>query len=213
MKLLVLDPATSTGYCLVDIDEEKNKANIYAYGFIDVCIDSDYQGDHCINLMEQVQKLIDEYKINHIAIEDYFFTKRFANGCNVNSAYRTAIHILARKNNIEYSILNVSAWKTFIAGRSTPTKEDKKKWGADAAKKLFIQKALWDKFGFKFPNHSLSKTTGKPIVFRYDIVDVVAQATYFCGLICHITDISLTVEIPTDFVFKRQPKKSFEYPN
>ncbi len=224
MILLVLDPGSSTGYCLVSVDstigrEEINapvytSANIYEYGFIDVNLASNYQGDHCIDLMAKIQELIEEHAVNHIAIEDFFFSKRFVNGCGVNVAFRTAIHILARQNDIEYTILNISAWKTFVAGRSTPTKEQKKIWGKEPAKKLAIQQALWDRFKFKFPNHSLSESTGKPILFRFDIVDVVGQAVYYCGLICAIPlkKIVLSVDVPEDVTFTRQVKKRFEYP-
>jgi Holliday junction resolvasome RuvABC endonuclease subunit len=214
--VLTLDPGTSTGYCLtrlgVDDSGYYSDADIYEYGFIDVDTTSNFQGDHCLNLMKRVQEKITEHSVEHIAIEDYFFSKRFCTGSNVNAAFRTAIHILARQHEIEYTILNISAWKTFIAGRSTPSKDQKRKWGALPAKKLYIQQALWSYFGFKFPNHSISEATGRPIAFRCDIIDVVAQATYYAGLICGIRDITLSVEIPEDVVWKKRPKKLFEYP-
>ncbi len=209
-NLLVLDPATSTGYCIVKV--EKEKANIHEYGFIDVKITSNYQGDHCISLMNSVLALITKYQINHIAIEDYFFSNKFRSGSNVNGAFRTAIHILARQNNIDYTILNISAWKVFVAKRATPTKEQKIKWGTIKAKKLYMQQALYENFGFRFPNASLSLTTNKPIIFRYDIVDVVGQACYYCGLICGIRkdDITLSVNY-VDIVWHKKPLKMFDY--
>lgn len=217
MIILVLDPANSTGYCLakVQIDEEGyyTSADIYEYGFIDVDHSSDMQGDHCLDLMARLQSLIDDHWVEHIAVEDYFFSKRFVNGCNANAAYRTAIHILARQNDISYTVLNISAWKSFVAGRSTPTKDQVLRWGKEAAKKLFIQQALWDRFGFRFPNHSFSEKNGKPIAFRYDIVDVVGQAVYYCGMICQIPlkNITMSVEPPEDVVFNRKIKKMFVY--
>lgn len=216
--LLAIDPGTSSGYCLVKIEQDEDgyytSADIYEYGFIDVDTSSEYQGDHCISLMERLQELIDSHGVNWICVEDFFFSRRFVNGCNVNAAFRTAIHILARQNGIEYTILNISSWKTFVAGRSTPTKEQKLRWGKDPAKKLAIQEALWEWWGFRFPNHSLSETTGKPILFRFDIVDVVGQAVYYCGLICKVPSksITLSVEVPDDVVFTRQVKKRFIYP-
>jgi hypothetical protein len=161
--------------------------------------------------MQQIEALIDDYEVSYIAVEDFFFSSRKRNGSTVNGAFRTAIHILARQRGLDYSILNISAWKTFVAGRSTPTKEQKKRWGAEPAKKLYIQDALWWYYGFRFPNHSISATTGKPIAFRYDIVDVVAQATYYCGLICGIRDIRLDVVPADDVVFKRKIKKQYVY--
>lgn len=217
LTLLTLDPATSTGYSLtrlgIDDDGYYSGADIYEHGFIDVDTTSEFQGDHCINLMERIQTLITDHSVGHIAIEDYFFSKRFCNGSNVNAAYRTAVHILARQNDIEYTILNISAWKTFVAGRSVPSKEQKRKWGPTPAKKLYIQQALWDYYGFRFPNHSISETTGKPITFRCDIVDVVAQTVYYCGIICGLRDIQMSAETPADVVWKKRPKKLFEYPN
>lgn len=207
--LLTLDPGTSTGYCLTRLTDDD--ADIYEYGFIDVDNSLEYQGDHCLDLMSRVQYLIEEHNITHIAVEDYFFSNRFCNGTNVNAAFRTAIHIVARQNDIPYTILNISAWKTFVAKRSTPTREQKKKWGAAISKKLYMQQALWDYYSFRFPNHSISETTGKPIVFRHDIIDVVAQTVYYCGLICGVRNISISVKIPDDVVWKKKSKKLFEY--
>lgn len=211
MRVLCLDPAASTGYCIMTIADDKSHAVITEYGFIDVDTSSDYQGDHCIDLMQRITDILEKHDIDHVTVEDYFFSQRFASGSNVNAAYRTAIHILCRQKSIPYTILNVSAWKTFTAGRSVPTKEQKKKWGAQAAKKLFIQQALWEKWGFRFPNHSLSEKTGKPIIFRFDIVDVVAQAVYFAGLIQGVKPISMTVFVPPDVQFKKPNKKQFIY--
>jgi Holliday junction resolvasome RuvABC endonuclease subunit len=212
MKILCLDPAASTGYCLIQMDKKNSSASIYEYGFIDVDTSSDYQGDHCIHLMFRIKEIIDKHNIEHVAVEDYFFSQRFANGSNVNAAYRTAIHILCRQLHIPYTILNVSAWKSFVAGSSVPTKTQKKKWGATLAKKLFIQQALWERWGFRFPNHSLSEKTGKPIVFRLDIIDVVAQAVYFTGLLNGVKNIYLNVSIPPDVEFKKASNKQFIYP-
>lgn len=208
--ILALDPAISTGFCLVKITNDI-QADIYREGYIQVDNSSDYQGDHCIDLMNQLSKIIEEEEVNMIIIEDYFFSRKTCNGSNVNAAFRTAIHILARSLKIPYYIVNISAWKTFVAGRSTPTKEQKKKWGGKPAKKLYIQDALWKKYKFKFPNHSISENTGNPIIFRNDIIDVVAQAVYYCGLVRGIRDITRSVIVPDDIVFKKPPKKLYKY--
>jgi len=128
MILLVLDLANSTGFCLVNIAEEDGyyvSADIYEYGFINADTSSNFQRDHCIDLMNKLQKLIIDHKVEHIAVEDYFFSKKFRNNCNCNAAYLTTIHILARQKELEYTIINISAWKTFVAGSSRPTKEQK----------------------------------------------------------------------------------------
>lgn len=207
-NVLTLDPGASTGFCITSLDFKTSTATIIEYGYLNVDTSSNFQGDHCIDLMERVRSIIEKHYIKELAIEDYFFSKRFATGCNVNGAYRTAIHILARTASLPYTILNITSWKTFVAGRSTPTREQKKQWGATAAKKLYIQQALWDNFGIRFPNHSLSEKTGKPIVFRTDIVDVVAQTIYFCQMIKKMTRIENKVSIPPDVKLRVTGKKS-----
>jgi Holliday junction resolvasome RuvABC endonuclease subunit len=213
MIALVIDPGTSTGYSLIEVDDNGEWANIYHDDYLQIDTSSEYQGDHCIDLINQLQEIIDENKVDKICVEDFFFTKRKATGCNVNSAFRTAIHILARNNDIPYHIINISAWKTYIAGRSNPTKEQKRKWGKSLANKFFIQEALWKRFKFKFPNHSISKNTGKPIAFRLDQVDVTGMAVYYCGIIEGVSrkNITRSTFIPENHVFKKEPKKTFKY--
>jgi Holliday junction resolvasome RuvABC endonuclease subunit len=209
-KALVLDPAASTGYCLVEINGDKG--TIYEYGFIEIRDDTDFDGDRCIDMMQQVKKLIEDHDVTEIAHEDYFFSKRFAQGGTLNVALRTAIQIQARQLGLDYTILNVSNWKKFIANRSTPTKEQKALWGKEPAKKLMIQQALWDKWGYRFPNHSISKKTGKPIKFRYDVVDAVGQAVFFCRLHLNLTEVELSVTPPEDVELKTKSKAQFKYP-
>jgi len=210
MNVLVLDPATSTGYCLVKLIKDVS-ADVYEYGFIDVDISSNYQGDHCVDLMDKILGLITKHKINHMAIEDYFFSNRFRSGSNVNGAFRTAIHIVARQNKIDYTILNISAWKTFVSGKTKPTKEQVTKWGKEPAKKLYIQQALWENYKFRFPNHCISQKTGKPIAFRFDIVDVVGQAVYFCCLVNGVKKDKMTMSVPLVPDVAIKTKKQFVY--
>lgn len=209
--VLVLDPATSTGYCLVKINTTDKTADIFKVDFIDVDVESEYIGDNCISLMEQITEIIDLHKVEDVGIEAFFFSKKRCNGCDVNSAYRTALHILCRQKSLPYTILGITEWKKFVSGdRCTPTPKQKKLWGK-AAKKLFIQDALWKRFGFRFPNHSLSKKTNKPIKFRTDIVDVVAMAIYFCLKIKNIKKITLSHKFPNDVPMKGKMLQGYKY--
>lgn len=207
--ILALDPAASTGYCLVSVSDCKSRAVIYSYGFIDVDQSSEFSGDWCLDLQSQLRKIIKKHEVSHIAVENFFFSKRFANGSTVNVELRTAIYMLARELKIPYTILGISEWKKFISGRVTPTPEQKKKWGKERAKKLAIQEALWKKYQIKFPNHSISKKTGKPISPRLDMVDAVGQAIYFCRIYIDVLEIACSVEVPKDQEVKGKP--SFQY--
>ncbi len=211
MKVLALDPGNSTGYALVDVNEANNTADIYEYGIIEPDTSSEYMGDHCISLMNKISDIIKKESVDKVCVEDYFFSQRFANGCNVNAAYRTCIHIRCRELGVPYEILNISLWKKYVAGRSTPTKEQKRIWGKGPAKKLYIQQALWDRYRIRFPNFSMSLKTSKPILFKSDPVDAVAQSIFFVEIFLHVKTMTCSVSIPSDVKFKRHSKKMFVY--
>jgi Holliday junction resolvasome RuvABC endonuclease subunit len=207
--ILAFDPGASSGYAVARI--QGDNCEIIEYGFIDVDTSSQYIGDWCLDLKNSISELQNRVLADEIAVEDYFFGARFASGSNVNPAYRTVIHMWAREQNLHYEVLNISNWKVFAAGRSTPTKEQKKRWGATPAKKLMIVQALWERFGIRFPNHSISTTTGKPIYFRFDVVDAVAQVMYASYLRFNCRNFKCTVSIPPDVIFKKVNNKQFLY--
>ena len=219
---LVLDPATSTGYCLVRRPYPYGRADIFEYGILTVDTSHDLQGFHCLDLMRQITAILDKYPVTHLALEDFFFSKKFCSGSTVNGAFRTAIHILACQRGIPYSILNISLWKAFVAGRSMPTKAQKTQWGKSLANKYFIQQALHERYGFQFPNHWTSAKTRKPIRFKSDIVDAVGQAVYFCSIVLvpphtsgvppvHPPQITMSVVCPPDVTFARGSVPAYSY--
>lgn len=210
MKVLVLDPANSTGYCIYEFDKSKASANIIDWGFINI-EQCEYVGDQYIDLLDQVDKLICNNDIDQVAVEDYFFSRRSPQGANLNCAYRAMIHMKCRELDKHYDILNISLWKKYINGRSNPTKEQKAKWGKEPSKKLMTQESLWNKWNIKFPNHSISLKTGKPIKFRYDIVDAVAMAVFHASIYLHAKDIKYSVNINKDVEWKKIPKGTYEY--
>ena len=209
IKILAIDPAASSGFAVAEIDGDN--CVITEYGFIDVDTASLYVGDWCLDLERRIQALYDRVKPDEIAVEDYFFGQKFSSGANVNPAYRTVIHMFARRLGIHYEILNISNWKVFAAGRSTPTKEQKLKYGKVPSKKIMIIEALWKRWKIRFPNHSLSENTGKPVMFRYDVADAVAQAMYAAYLRYNCKNFTSTVSVPDDVVFKKLSKKNFIY--
>lgn len=194
--ILVLDPAESTGYAVVLVDEDKSSADIFRYGFLDVDTSSNYMGDWLLDLNRTVMNLINEYGVKMVVCEDFFFSSRFTSGSNVNPAYRAAIHMAARFLKVPYEILNISQWKSFVVGRSVPTKEQKKKWGKTAANKKMVAEALVKRWKIELPTYSFSPKTGKPIKFRYDISDAIGQAVCYVGLMMGIRTITCSVPVP-----------------
>lgn len=208
-KHLIVDPAGTTGYCLVDVDGEN--ANITHFDLIHIDTSSDYLGDHCIDFKKKIEKLLDDYNIESVGIEDYMARGKFVTGLNTNVSYRAAVHMACRERNIHYQILNVTQWKKWVAGTSSPNKLQKKMWGKEAAKKVYIQEALWEKYDIRFPNHSISDKTGKPVKFKYDVVDAVGQAVFYLENYMGVKYITCSVEISKDVVLKNN-SKSFIYP-
>jgi Holliday junction resolvasome RuvABC endonuclease subunit len=207
--ILTLDPGQSCGYSVAKIDGDH--CEIIEYGFIDVDNSSPYMGDWCIDLQRRLSEINDRISADEVAVEDYFYSSRFKQGANVNPAYRAAIHMWCRSRNMHYEILNISNWKVFIAGRSTPTKLQKQKWGASPAKKLMVVEALWKRFNIRFPNHSISENTGKPIIFRFDVVDAVAQGMYAAFARYNCKTYTCSVPVPPDVTFKKTNTKQFVY--
>lgn len=209
MNILVLDPANSTGYCVFELDEVNSIAEIKQWGFIDVD-QHNYAGDQYIDLLSKVENLIKSNNIDRVAIEDYFFSQRSAQGSTLNCAYRAVIHLKCRQLKIHYDVLNISLWKSFVNGRTTPTKDQKLKWGKEPAKKLMTQESLFKRWGIRFPNHSISNLTNKPIKFRYDIVDAVAMAVFHASIYMNAKTIKYSLSV-ADIDWKKTPKGTYEY--
>ena len=209
MNVLVLDPANSTGYCIFELDEVNSVAEIKQWGFIDVD-QHNYAGDQYIDLLSKIENIIKANNVDRVAVEDYFFSQRSAQGSNLNCAYRAVIHLKCRQLKLEYDILNISLWKSFINGRTTPTKDQKAKWGKEPAKKLMTQESLFKRWGIKFPNHSISNLTSKPIKFRYDIVDAVAMAVFHASIYMNAKTIKYSLSV-ADIDWKKTPKGTYEY--
>lgn len=173
--ILNFDPAKSTGYSVLEVSGDS--ATLIEYGFLELDDSSIYVGDWCIDFRKKIKELIDSFKPDVISVEDYFFSSRFATGASVNTALRTTIHITARDLGLPYEVLSISSWKNFICGRTTPTKEQKKKYGKDAKKKMIVE-ALKDRHSITLPEFSISKKTGKPVKFKSDISDAIAQGMF-----------------------------------
>lgn len=204
--VLTIDPGESCGFCVARMEDAH--ADIVEYGYLDVDTTSDYVGDWCNSLAASVESIIKRTGATEIAVEDYFFSSKFCSGSNINPAYRAAIHMTIRRLGLKYTILNISQWKSFVAGRSVPTKEQKKKWGKTPANKLYMAQAIWDRYKIRFPNHSLSEKTNKPILFRYDIVDAVGQMICFCKLHLNCLTVTCSVPVPPDFDFGKKIVKN-----
>lgn len=208
MILLAIDPGSSCGYALASFID--SRVTIIEYGIITIP-EHDVFGHRSIYLMNKVSQMCQAGKVEHIGIEEYFASSKFASGTDVNYYFRGAIQIQAVQCGIPYTMLNISNWKSYVAKRSTPTKEQKRLYGKSDSKKIFIVQALWERFGIRFPNHVLSEKTGKPVLFKYDCVDAVGQVLYLAHLLGDVKEVACSVSPPPDVAFKKSSKKTFAY--
>jgi Holliday junction resolvasome RuvABC endonuclease subunit len=212
-RLLAIDPGASCGYAILEVDDKTSLGTVIEYGLISFDRSSQYVGDHCISLMATVNDLIVRHSIKSVGIEDYFASSRFASGTDINYYYRGALQMQCRHRSLPYEMLNASEWKKFIASRSVPTPAQKKLYGKQAAKKIMIQQSLWERFKIRFPNHSISPKTGKPIAFRMDVVDAVGQVIYLCCRLYGISQYQSTIITPPDAELRIVSAKNFTYPD
>jgi len=210
MNILVIDPANSLGYCVFKYDVANSSMEITHWGFIDIEQSDTYAGDQYLNLLKHIEDLIKLHSIGKVAIEDYFFSRRSPQGANLNCSYRAMVHMKCRQLGLHYEILNISLWKKYINGRSIPTVEQKAKWGKEPAKKLMTQESLYKKWNIRLPNHSISQNTGKPIKFRYDIVDAVAMAIFYASIYLHVNKIQYSLPV-NDIEWKKIPTGTYDY--
>ena len=211
MNHLIVDPGNKTGWCVIKI--ENQEVDVIKYGFYDIDNSSDYLADACLNLEMWVKQKIQEYNIISVAREDYFFSRSFATGSKKNVHYRAAIDRAARKANLHYEIINISLWKRFICGRTTPTKEQIVWYSKRDAKKHMVQESLWDNYQIKFPNFNISQKGKRKIKFRHDIVDAVAMAIYYACIIKKCKDVKCSVVCEKDIDWGNKKLNVFNYAN
>lgn len=176
-RILVFDPASCTGYAVIDIYETFSE--IVTYGTFEMDKDVGKEGDWYLNIEKQAKQLIQQYHPHQIGIEDYFMSSsNKMGGCNLNVGIRAIFQALTRRENLPYIVINISSWKKVIAGRTRPCSSQIEKWGKVAANKYFIQQALFEKFQIQFPYMIKSELTNRWIAFKSDPVDAVAMAIY-----------------------------------
>jgi len=168
MRILALDPATTTGWALFD------GSSISEVGFITFSpVAAGYSGtSEGLRLLEAhrwLDKMIVKWKPDLIVAEGFFASGRFTNGSNVNHEIRGIFKMTAACLEKQYVVTGPSEWKRKLCGRTTPTKAEKKLYGKANAKKMVTVKAL-EARGFKFPE-KVRSAKGNMVKWKFDISD------------------------------------------
>lgn len=205
--ILGIDPAISCGWCVASLSN--SGAAIIDCGHVEIT-KSEFTGDMCLEIQEKICNLFETYNVDEMVIEDYIFSGRKCQGAHLNLYIRGAIHMVCRKFGKPYTISSVSNWKSIIAGRSMPTNEMKRFYGKELSNKIFIQEALWIRYNIRFPNHSISQKTKKPIALKYDMVDAVGITIAYIYSKYNKKEVLFSKVFPAD-VKKIGKAKEFEY--
>lgn len=201
-KILVVDPALTSGHNIITIEnttplpetfsysELVNKVvksnnfrcKISSYGYVIVPPSLRSQdsgtGKVCNYVYEKYKKIIIDNDIDHLAIENYYFSKRAATGSTINVSIRTALYMLAEDMGLSYTVIEINDWKRRVSGRVRPNASDKKKYGKNA-KEMFIKSSLEDEWGISFPE-KFRNEKGREVNFKFDICAAIGQAIAFC---------------------------------
>lgn len=181
-KVLAIDPATLSGFALLQVDLHAKRATYLGGGVVRVrCKDSDYYGDWCLDLQQQLRPLMQG--VCRVFVEDFFFSKRQCNGASVNAYLRAAVFMLCRELGIPYDVFTPTHWKKYVSGgKIKASASDVRECDNDRklAQKTFIHTALSSRFGLTFPDHTM--VDGKKLKFKYDVSDAAGIGIYGISL-------------------------------
>lgn len=183
MKLLSIDPAEHTGFAIFD-EEKLIKAEITHLTF-------SKEGEAVWEAYQKGSALIELYKPDYIAMEDYFFSGRKCMGANINLYIRAGFLLAAHQNNIPLTLIGHSVWYRFIYGRSRPSKDDKKRYKTHATK-ITVREALEKKYSITFPEWCYQDRI--KVALKYDLIDAVGIGIYWLVSEKSITGIHSIIE-------------------
>ena len=179
--IVSIDPATCSGFCIFEKHED-NTVRIVKCGAFVVDTTSEYQGDHMLNMREELERVMSfaPGPIEHVHIETFFFSKKFCQGSDLNLILRAAIYQLLRETGIPYTLHGPTHWKKFIVGHVRPTKQETERHGKTKAPKAIVVDALKNKYNIQMPVSTSLSSSGKSrrVQFKYDTSDAIGIGIY-----------------------------------
>lgn len=116
-RVLAIDPATSTGWAVLDVSPD-GATLVVACGHFRVRANAPFDGDALLDLRARTASLIDAHgPVGRAYVEDFFFAKRACTGANLSVKQRGAVEMELRSRAIEYELVSPSAWFGFVVGR------------------------------------------------------------------------------------------------
>lgn len=163
-RVLSLDPATSLGWCVLDIFPN-GSVEVVAWGYVE--LKGDEAAEKLCDLECYANSIYKRYEPGYTVMEGYMFSKRCCNGALLNAYIRGVLMLVATKHNQSPTVVQVGDWKRFICGAK----------GMKAKKEEVIEKLVMR--GCVFPDKIYSQNSKAKIKFRHDISDAVGIALYY----------------------------------
>jgi Holliday junction resolvasome RuvABC endonuclease subunit len=183
MRVLSLDPATTTGWAICEVEEQGKTVTLVDMGAFKVDTAKpeddadDPTGRWCNALSRKVDELLSPLP-DVCFVEDFFFSPRARNGSTLNVYFRAAIFMLLSSRGVRYRKFSPTHWKTFITGAASgrPGKQRVLAEGKASANKTVVFDALRDRYGVSFPE--TTTINGRKLKFKYDVSDAVGIAFF-----------------------------------
>jgi len=179
LRVLAFDPSESTGVAIGTIKDKT--LHIEKVGMLFAKKELDL-GLMYLDYDMKVQRLIMIEEPQIVIQESFFASGKFCQGVDVNFVLRGLISMACSREDKSLLTASPSEWKKFVAKRSSPTKEEKLKYGTKA-KKAFIQEALRNK-GIILPE-KYTGPSGRKINVTSDVWDAIGILLYGAYLIDH----------------------------
>jgi Holliday junction resolvasome RuvABC endonuclease subunit len=183
-RILSLDPSSAaTGWCFYE------DGVITSSGFEVFLIDKEArEGERLNRVRDWLKNMICLFEPDLVILESYFFRGKFASGSDLNPEIRGAMKMACADLDVDHTMMIPSHWKKVVAGRMSPTKSEKRKYGKEKAKKVFIVDSLEKTYGIECPKKIRNPKTNKMINFKYDITDAIGI------LVCFLIENNLPIE-------------------
>lgn len=166
MKLLSIDPASSTGFSIFE------DGKLIDYGFFKPTGDLN---NKLYEIYDYFYKLLQFEHFNNVVVED-FKVGKFASAAESGYSIRAMFRLMCKQEQTSHHVINVTDWHKYLVGITQAKKADKAELGKDALKIITKRKilSLYD-VSETCTNRSSNRVSTTP----YDVYDSIGIGHYF----------------------------------
>lgn len=170
MKILSIDPATSTGFSVFEDGKLKE------YGFFKP------SGKKCETMNQKLYYIynfffqkIKDGNFDFVVVED-FKVGKFASAAESGYSIRAMFRLMTEQLNVKHEVINVTDWHKFLVGSTQATKKQKQELGKDALKIITGRKL---RLVYEIDSSCMNHFSGKIKETPFDVYDSIGIGHYF----------------------------------